>query len=48
MNGFLNFDSRAECLHALNIGANGQVYEPCLYGTIELQRLLIGMAYTPC
>lgn len=26
----------------------GRVYEPCLFGTIELQRLLIGMAYTPC
>jgi hypothetical protein len=27
---------------------NGQVYEPCLFETIELQRLLIGMVYTPC
>jgi hypothetical protein len=27
---------------------NGQVYEPCLFETIKLQRLLIGMAYTPC
>jgi hypothetical protein len=27
---------------------NGQVYEPCLFGIIELTTALIGMAYTPC
>ena len=26
MNGFLNFDSKVECWHGLNIGANGKVY----------------------
>ena len=32
----------------LNWIYNEQVYEPCLFGTIELTTALISMAHTPC